>query len=124
MKTQTIAILSISGINNLLMPLQLKIVEVNTIQTDDQHPGVCETSLHHSASHSVDCTKKRSAKNRNYYERHKATILSKRKQRYQENAEVEKAASRVVSKVNYARNAELACAASKVNYASNPDFHM
>ena len=38
--TQTIASLSISGINNSLMSLQPKIVEVNTIQTDAKHPGV------------------------------------------------------------------------------------
>ena len=79
------------------MPLQPNIVEVNTIQTDAKHPGVSETSLPHSGSHSEDRTKKQSAKNRNYYERHKAIILSKRKQRYQENAEVVKAASRVYS---------------------------
>ena len=103
------------------MSLQPKIVEVNTIQTDAKHPGVCETSPHHSGSHSEDRAKKQSAKNRKYYERHKARILSKRKRRYQENAEVVKAASRVASKVNYARNPEAACAVSKVNYTRNPE---
>ena len=79
---RTIPSLSISGINNLLTLLQPKMVEVNTIQTDTKHPDVCETSLHHSPSHSEHRAKTQSAKNRNYYERHKATILSKRKQRY------------------------------------------
>ena len=120
----SISSLSISGINNSLMSLQPIIDEPNTIQTDAKHPDVSETSLHHSGSHSEDRAKKRSTKNRNYYERHKTRILLKRKQRYQENAEGVKTVSRAVSKVNYARNPQpkkdAARAASKVNYTRNP----
>ena len=122
--TQSTASLSISGINNSLMSLQPIIDEANTIQTDTKHPDVSETSLHHSGSHTEDRAEKRSTKNRNYYERHKTRILLKRKQRYQENAEVVKTVSHAVSKVNYARNPQpkkdAAHAASKVNYAQNP----
>ena len=138
--TQSTASLSISGINNSLTSLQPIIDVVNTIQTDAKHPDVSETSLHHSGSHSEDRAKKRSTKNRNYYERHKTRILLRRKQRYQENAEVVKTVSRAASKVNYARNPQpkkdaaravyvrnpqpkkkdAARAASKVNYARNP----
>ena len=64
-----------SGINNSFVSLQPKIVEVNTIQTNAKHPGVSETSLQHSGSHSEDHTKKLSAKNKNYYERHKEFYL-------------------------------------------------
>ena len=122
--TQSTASLSISGINNSLTSLQPIIDEADTIQTDAKHPDVSETSLHHSGSHSEDCAKKRSTKNRNYYERHKTRILLKRKQRYQENVEVIKTVSRAASKVNYARNPQpkkdAARAASKVNYVRNP----
>ena len=89
--------LNLSGIN-LFASLQPKIVKVNTIQTNAKHPGVSETSLQHSGSHSENRAKKRSARNKNYYERQR--ILLKRKQRYQENI----AAARVASKVNYKRN--------------------
>ena len=75
--TQSVASLNLSGINNSFVSLQPKIVEVNTIQTNAKHPGVSETSLQNSGSHSEDRTKKRSAKNKNYYERHKARILLK-----------------------------------------------
>ena len=123
--TQSVASLNLSGINNSFVSLQPKIVEVNTIQTNAKHPGVSETSLQNSGSHSEDRTKKRSAKNKNYYERHKARILLKRKQRYQDNTEVVKAAARVASKVNYKRNPEAkkdaARVASKVNYKRNPE---
>ena len=121
--TQSVATcsLNLSGINNSFVSLQPKIVEVNTIQTNAKHPGVSETSLQHSGSHSEDRAKKLSAKNKNYYERHKERILLKRKQRYQENT----AAARVASKVNCKRNPEAkkeaARVASKVNYKRNPE---
>ena len=121
--TQSVATcsLNLSGINNSFVSLQPKIVEVNTIQTNAKHPGVSETSLQHSGSHSEDRAKKLSAKNKNYYERHKERILLKRKQRYQENT----AAARVASKVNYKRNPEgkkeAARVASKVNCKRNPE---
>ena len=114
--------LSIFDTNTSSMLLQPQIVEVNTIQTNAKHPGVSETNLQHSGSDSKDCAKKWSARNKKYYERNRARILSKRKQRYQENAEVVKAAARVASKVSYARNPEpkkCAARASKLNYARN-----
>ena len=99
--TQSVATcsLNLSGINSFAS-LQPKIVEVNTIQTNAKHPGVSETSLQHSGSHSENRAKKRSARNKNYYERQR--ILLKRKQRYQENT----AAARVASEDNYKRNPE------------------
>ena len=118
--TQSTASLSISGITNSLTSLQPIIDEANTIQTDAKHPDVSETSLHHSESHSEDRAKKRSTKNRNYYERHKTRILLKRKQRYQENAEVVKTVSRAASKVNYARNPQPKKDAARAVYARNP----
>ena len=69
-----ISSLSLLDMNTLLQP---QIHEVSTTLTDAKHPGVSETSLQHS--HSENCAKKRSAKDKNYYERHKVRILSNRK---------------------------------------------
>ena len=89
------ASLSLLDINNSSMLLQSKIEEVSSTLSNTELSGVSNTSLHHSGAHSEDCAKKRSAKNRKYYETHKARILANRKQKYKENAEVEKAASRL-----------------------------
>ena len=59
---------SLLDMNTLLQP---QIHEVST-------PGASETTLQHS--HSENCAKKRSAKHKNYYEKHKVRILSNRKQ--------------------------------------------
>ena len=70
------ASLSLLGINNSSMLLQSKIDEVSSTLNDTELPGVSNTSLQHSGSHSEDGAKKRSAKDRKYYERHKARILA------------------------------------------------
>ena len=88
----SITSLSLLGNSTSPMLLQPKINEVSSTPSDTEFPGVNKTSLQHSKLHSEDCAKKRSAKNRKYYERHKAKILANRKQKYSENAEVEKAA--------------------------------
>ena len=82
-----------------------------------------KTSLQHSGSHSEDSAKKRSAKDRKYYERHKARILANRKQKYKENAEVEKAVSRLQYNADPEQQKTTACAWSKVKYRANPKPH-
>ena len=66
----SIANLSLLDINTLPMLLQSKIDEVSSTPSNTEFPGVSKTSFQHSESHSEDRAKKRSAKNRKYYERH------------------------------------------------------
>ena len=103
------------------MLLQSKIDEVNSTLSDIKLPGVSDTSLQHSESHSEDGTKKRSAKNRKYYETHKARTLANQKQKYKENAEVEKAASRLRCDANPETQKAAAHASSKAKYRANPE---
>ena len=83
-----------------------------------------KTNLQHSESHSEDRAKKRSAKNRKYYERHKARILANQKQKYNENAEVEKAASRLQYAADPETKKLAARARSKAKYNGNPELHV
>ena len=115
------ASLSLLDINNSSMLLQSKIEEVSSTLSNTELSGVSNTSLQHSGSHSEDCAKKRSAKNRKYYETHKARILANRKQKYKENAEVEKAASRLRYDANPEPQKTAACAWSKAKYSANPE---
>ena len=82
-------------------------------------------------SHSEDRAKKQSAKNRKYYERHKARILANRKQKYGENAEVEKAASHLrykaapetqkpAARARYNADPKTQKAAARARYTKNP----
>ena len=80
------ASLSLLGINTSSMLLESKI---DSTLSDTKFPGVSNTSLQHSGSCGEDGAKKRSAKNRKYYETHKARLMANRKQKYKENAEIE-----------------------------------
>ena len=79
-----------------------------------------KTSLQHSGSHSEDDAKKQSAKDRKYYERHKARILANQKQ---ENAEVEKAVSCLRYNADPEQQKTAARAWSKAKYRANPEPH-
>ena len=68
---------------------------------------------------SEDGAKKRRAKNRKYYEKHKARILANRKQKYKENAVVEKAASRLQYDANLETQKRAARTWSKAKYRAN-----
>ena len=77
--------------NTSSMLLQPQIDVVTTTLTDTKHPGVSKTGFQHA--HNENRAKNRSAKDKNYYERHKVRILANRKQQYQENVDVKRAAS-------------------------------
>ena len=87
----SISNLSISDMNTSSMLLQPQIDEVTTTLTDTKHPGVSKTGFQYA--HNENRAKNRSAKDKNYYERHKVRILANRKQQYQENVDVKRAAS-------------------------------
>ena len=103
------------------MLLQSKIDEVSSTLSNTELSGVSNTSLQHSGSHSEDGAKKQSAKNREYYETHKARILANRKQKYKENAEVEKAASQLQYDADPQPQKTAAHACSKAKYSANPE---
>ena len=117
----SIASLSLLGINNSSILLHSKVDEVSSALNDTELSGVDKTSLQHSESHSEDGAKKRSAKDRKYYEKHKARILANRKQKYKENAEVEKAASRLRYYTDPQPQKTAARAWSKAKYSANPE---
>ena len=112
----SIASLSLLGINTSPILLQPKIDE-----SDTEFPAVSKKNLQHSGLHSEDHAKKQSAKNRKYYERHKARILVNRKHKYSENAEVEKAASCLRYDADPETQRAAARAQSKAKYESNPE---
>ena len=68
--------LPIASINTSPMFLQPKIYEVSSTLSDTELSCVSKGILQHSGSHSDDHARKRSFKNRKYYERHKARILA------------------------------------------------
>ena len=108
--------LSISSLSLLDNTTSLMLLQPKIDDSDTEVPGVNKTNLQNSESHSEDRAKKRSAKNRKYYERHKARILANRKQKYSENAEVEKAASHV----RYKAAPETQKAAARARYNADP----
>ena len=115
----SISNLSLLDMNTSSMLLQPQIDEVTTTLTDTKHPGVSKTGFQHA--HNENRAKNWSAKDKNYYERHKVRILANRKQQYQENVEVERAASRLRAKVNYKQNPHAKKEAARVNCKQNPE---
>ena len=76
--------LSLMGINTSSMLLHSKLDEVSSTLNDTELSGVSKTSLQYSGSHSEDGAKKQSAKDRKYYEKHKARTLANRKRNIRE----------------------------------------